>query len=503
MRNFKHLASAALLAVCGVTGVVAQNYSDCGCPPVASRPEVNLSTKVVAYGDTTTSGNLLGSITLSCDTTYILNSRVYVLPGQTLTIQAGTVVKGKKSSAAANANAVVVSRGGKIYAQGTESCPIIFTAYDDQLDGNYSDTISAQWGGIIVLGKAFNNTKTGDGLTVPAADGGQDGIAYIEGLRVPDARHHYGESAANRNDDDNSGVISYVSIRHAGAILGAANEINGLTLGSVGRGTQIDHVEIVANEDDGIEFFGGTVDVKHIICMFNKDDNFDWDQGYSGRGQFIYSVQYPTVGNHGFELDGQDVTGRTPYSNARFFNATIIGNNNASNMGIEAKAQTQGEVSNSIFANFAQGVRLNSNVVPFHTDGTWVTKNNAFVNVATLISPASEATKFATEGNAAVTITGFDYTLELNASGDITGKVNPVPSVASEVSTTYYAPADGFFERVNYKGAFKPGVPAWNAKWGTPAIGNPVVCPTDINNSNKTDIDDLLELISNFNGSCN
>ena len=200
------------------------------------------------------SGNITSNTTWATGKTYILGGRVTVVSGAKLTIQKGVVVKGEAGTGA-NATALLIARGGQIDAQGTATEPIIFTSIADEItpgqiaSPNLDPTLEGLWGGIIVLGKAKGSFK---------ADASE---IQIEGIPASDTNGLYGGTA----DDDNSGTIKYISIRHGGANIGEGNEINGLTLGGVGSGTVIENVEVVANQDDGIEWFGGTVSVKNAL----------------------------------------------------------------------------------------------------------------------------------------------------------------------------------------------------------------------------------------------
>ena len=230
-----------------------------------------------------------GSTTWTANNTYILNGYVFVSAGQVLTIEAGTVIKGAAGSGA-DASALIVAKGGQIFANGTEAAPIVFTYEADPLDGSVAYDTRGQWGGVIILGDASTNFG---------------GPAQIEGIPADNNQAIYGGS----NDADNSGAMTYCSIRHGGTELGAANEINGLTLGGVGSATVLDHIEVVSNLDDGIEFFGGTVSITNALVAFCGDDSFDWDQGYRGQNNanWLAIQDVPNaVGDRGGELDGDD-----------------------------------------------------------------------------------------------------------------------------------------------------------------------------------------------------
>ncbi|MFT4779797.1 MAG: hypothetical protein ACI923_002340, partial [Flavobacteriales bacterium] len=207
----------------------------------------------------TDDGSGTGTTTWTADNNYILDGLVFVNSGQALTIEAGTVVKGMAGTGA-DASALVVARGGQLFANGTDIAPIIFTFENDPLDGSTPWDTRGQWGGLIVLGDAILNSTPGE--------------SQVEGIPDTEARGLYG----GENDNDNSGSITYISIRHGGTDIGAGNEINGLTLGGVGAETVIEHVEVVSNADDGIEFFGGTVSIKWAVVAFCGDDSFDYDE---------------------------------------------------------------------------------------------------------------------------------------------------------------------------------------------------------------------------------
>jgi hypothetical protein len=223
-------------------------------------------------------------------TVYILQSRIAVVSGVTLTIQPGVIIKGEAGTGA-NATALLIARGGKIMAEGNESAPIIFTSVADEImpgqieSPNLDPTLNGLWGGLIVCGNA---PISADASSV-----------QIEGIPPSDQNGLYGGDVAN----DNSGVIKYISIRHGGANIGEGNEINGLTLGGVGSETIIENVEIVANQDDGIEWFGGTVNVKNVIVWNTGDDAIDTDQSWAGMLDNFIIIN---PGDECFELDGPE-----------------------------------------------------------------------------------------------------------------------------------------------------------------------------------------------------
>ena len=261
-------------------------------------------------------GSITGTETWTSSNIYILNQKVVVQDGATLTIQPGTIIKGS-TGAGSLASALVVARGGKLMAEGTASQPIIMTSASDNITvgqtmgTNLDQNDRGLWGGLVVLGKA------------PCSFSGDVDAIQIEGIPAEDTWGLYGGS----NPSDNSGVIKYVSIRHGGALIGEGNEINGLTLGGVGTGTEIDNVEVVANVDDGIEFFGGTVNASNLFVWAQGDDAIDIDQAYSGTIDNVV-VHLGEASDHAFEIDGPEGTADGSFT---LQNASIFGNSATSN----------------------------------------------------------------------------------------------------------------------------------------------------------------------------
>lgn len=288
--------------------------------------------------DVLVNANITSSRTWTKNNTYILDGRVFVTDGVTLIIEPGTVIKGRVR-AAQDASALVIARGGRINASGTPEEPIVFTAEADNLNGNLGQNDRGLWGGVVLLGRARTNTASGQG--------------NIEGIPTTEPLGIYGGT----DDADNSGVMRYVSIRHAGSLLGPNNELNGLTFGAVGSGTTIEYIEVFANADDGFEWFGGTVNAKYLVSAFNDDDAFDWDEGYRGKLQFLFTIQDPAVGNHAFESDGGTTPeDGLPYALPTIYNYTAIGSGatsaNSNSIGPIFRDNTGGKVYNSIFHDF-------------------------------------------------------------------------------------------------------------------------------------------------------
>lgn len=231
--------------------------------------------------------------------TYLLKGWVYIAEGSELTIEPGTIIKGDKATAAS----LIVEPGAKIFAKGTTTEPIVFTSAQAKGERKPGD-----WGGLIICGRGLNNK----GVLGQQIEGG------------PRTKHG-GQDAA-----DNSGVLSYVRVEFAGYPFQKDKEINGITFGSVGSGTQVDHIQVSYSNDDSYEWFGGNVNCKYIVAYNGWDDEFDTDNGFSGKVQFALSVRDPRIADtsqsNGFESDNDaDGSLTSPFTTATFSNVTFVG----------------------------------------------------------------------------------------------------------------------------------------------------------------------------------
>lgn len=285
------VASLAVATSCkkkGCTDQTALNYSEEAKKDDGSCIYAEEDDQVIV------TGNITSNTTWTSDKVWVLGGRITVTNNATLTIQPGTIIKGQAGTGP-NATALIIARGAKIDAVGTATQPIIFTSVADEImpgmiaSPNLDPTLSGLWGGLIVLGNA---PISADASAV-----------QIEGIPASDPNGLYGGT----NAADNSGKMKYISIRHGGANIGEGNEINGLTLGGVGSGTEIDNIEVVANQDDGIEFFGGSVNVSNALVWNAGDDCIDTDQSWSGTlTNFIVICGSET--DHALEIDGPEGT---------------------------------------------------------------------------------------------------------------------------------------------------------------------------------------------------
>lgn len=297
----------------------------------------------------TLSGRINADTTLSKANTYILKGIVYVVGNHTMNIEAGTVIKGSFSGS--DVAALVITRGSKINAVGTATEPIVFTSAAP-------NPTSGDWGGIVLCGKASINTSFNGVNGLYQVEGGIDN-ANGDGLAGS------GDAAAPTPvDNDNSGTLSYVRIEYAGYAFQPDKEINSLTMAAVGSGTTIDHVQVTYAKDDAYEWFGGTVNCKYIIAYKTQDDDFDTDNGFSGKVQFGLVIRDSLIADistsEAFESDNNaSGTTATPKTSAIFSNITAIGPratlNNAGNSLYRAGAQIRRNSSISIFNSIIMG----------------------------------------------------------------------------------------------------------------------------------------------------
>lgn len=286
--------------------------------------EWNPEVKVYPAPTTTVTGNITSNTTWSG--VVYLDGFVHVINNAELTILPGTIIRGKQTDISVTPGVLVIARGSKIHATGTPSQPIIFTSIKSETAGR----ASGDWGGVVLCGKGIVNLHT---LTTPAVGFKE---MKVEGFVTdePNGYRHFGGTDAN----DNSGEMSYVRIEFAGVSLNPSilnNEINGLTLGAVGRGTKLDHIQVSFSGDDSFEWFGGSVDAKYLIANRGKDDDFDTDNGFSGRVQFGLAIKDPYIADdsdpsyasNGFECDNNGVGSYygLPLTKAVFSNMTMVG----------------------------------------------------------------------------------------------------------------------------------------------------------------------------------
>ncbi|MFH0881749.1 MAG: hypothetical protein V2A56_02090 [bacterium] len=386
------------------------------------------------------SGEILTSTTLDASTTYLLRGGVFVGKDDarisvTLTIPAGTTILGEK----ATDGMLVIRRGSMINAEGTKDEPIVFTS-----DQSVGSRARGDWGGVIINGRATLNTGA---------------EAYGEGDTGP-----YGGS----NDADNSGTMRYTRIEFAGREISPDNELNGLALQGVGSGTTIDYLQVHMNDDDGIEFFGGSPTAKHIFITGCADDQFDWTDGFHGKGQFWVALQFSDAGNRGFEADNSaDNNTATPYSNPTIYNFTVIGNGAPEcDHGMLYREGTKVSAHNGIITGFLDGIRIQHDMtIANYEAGTLSVTNSIFYDNTT--NWHDDATSEDAVTNAA----NLNDQADPGFSGDpqsvtTVAGIAPTTTGLAATKTPATPPSDGFFEAVDYIGGLDPS-DNWLEGWTT------------------------------------
>jgi hypothetical protein len=418
---------------------------------------------------------------LSADTVYILTSWYFVDSTYSITIPAGTLIRGDSASG----GTLIIKRGAQIFASGTVNNPIIFTSNKPA-----GTRVPGDWGGVIVLGKApINQPNT------TQIEGGFNTIAGADAM--------YGGNDPN----DNSGILRYMRIEFAGIAFAQDNEINGLTFGGVGAGTTIDHIQVSYANDDDYEFFGGTLQAKYLVGWRSLDDCFDTDFGFAGKLQFLYTKRDPNIfdasasgSSNGEESDNMGTAPYTafPTTKARFSNWTLVGpasdttaviNSHWGNVAMLRRA-THLSIHNSIMMGWEQGINIRDTL----TQRACLQDSLQLRHISLQTPWGTSGTVIASSSPSTGNIAGFDPISWFNSfSGNIGGASrqpsaiglpaavwnldntnNPVPPMSSEPATAgtgYYGTnlqGDAWYDSVSYRGAFDPTKPMsqqWTAGW--------------------------------------
>ncbi|MHA6246478.1 T9SS C-terminal target domain-containing protein [Pontibacter sp. CAU 1760] len=438
----KKLSNLFLVAFLAVTFLACDDTTD--TPTVAGEQFTTEQTN----GMTVISGATEENFTLNANTKYLLRGFVYVKEGATLTIEPGTVIMGEKSTK----GTLIIERGARIMAQGTASKPIVFTSAQPA-----GSRAAGDWGGIIILGNAPVNLGAGARI-----EGGVD-------------REYGGADAA-----DNSGTLQYVRIEYPGIAFQPDNEINGLTMGGVGSGTTIDYVQVSYSGDDSFEWFGGTVNAKHLIAYKTVDDMFDTDNGYSGKLQFLVGISDPNVadasGSNGFESDNDSQgSGATPITAPTYSNVTLfgpLGTNPSAQVnanfkrGLHIRRNNKTKLHNSIVLGWPTGLLLDG--APTQTNATageMLIRNTVLAGIPTgkaLTVESGSTYDVASWFNAAA---NSNAVVNDGTSLNIGGAYNATPAFtkASTSVAANFTGMDSFFTTVDYIGAF--GNTDWTAGW--------------------------------------
>jgi hypothetical protein len=433
----------------------------------------------------TLKNNVTGTVTLSASKTYILKGLVTIKSGAELIIPGGTTIKGY--GVAGQKGVLLVAKGGKLTSNGSANNPVIFTS-------NEATPATGDWGGIIILGQAPTNKPT---------------TTYIEGI-PNNSDSQYGGTLAS----DNSGTITFTRIEYAGGVfqgtLGNNNEVNGLTLGGVGSGTVIDHVQVSYSGDDSFEFFGGTVNPKYLISYRALDDDFDFDFGYQGKLQFLVALRDPEINDqsksNGIECDNDNtgVAATTPRTRPVISNLTVLGNDGTADSnpdlplmsatgvdgafqaGAHFRRNSSLKVRNSIFLGFpSAGLLVDGNVTADSLNNGTAEFRKNFVHCNTsgkAFAVASGTTTFTDATLKTFLTNATNANVELALASDAS-LVNPfnlssVNSTQFFISSSSAAAATGAdftgafasgFTSVAYRGAFPV---SGGANWATVRSGS-------------------------------
>jgi len=410
--------------------------------------------------DLTIEGNITANTTLDATKRYLLKGKVYVQSGATLTIPAGTKVFGDK----ATQGTLVINRGGKIDARGTASNPIVMTSSADQGFRNRGD-----WGGVVICGRAYTNGNANSAIEGITASGNDNGT-YGHGTNAP-------------VENDNSGTMEFVRIEFAGIPLSQDNELNSLTMGSVGSGTKIEHIQVSYANDDAYEWFGGTVNHKYLIAQYTLDDDFDTDRGYIGKVQFGLIVRDPLQadfsGSRAFETSSNNTTDVAAlpdvpggfakrHSAPEFSNITCLGPrlfravnqiNGFYQAALEINTSSSTKVYNSIITGFTTGVRWNASGANALVD------DNLIIGHGTLTAVSGGSAvpgSFTNDNNTTALLTDVFGAFTAKSPSDVASNnvytlnglgFNPFQVASSPGLTGFVSPGSGF-ETVAYRGAF-------------------------------------------------
>ena len=423
---------------------------------------VTVSEDAPAVIEDTLEGNITADRTISAANKNFLKGFVYVKSGATLTIEAGSVIKGISVASGERAASLIIEPGAKIIAEGTVDKPIVFTS-----DKEPGKRVTGDWGGLIICGNArVNRTNQ------PTIEGGPG--------------THYGNTTSDEFNGESSGKLKYVRIEFAGYPLEPDKEINGLTFGGVGSGTEVEFVQVSYSNDESYEWFGGTVNAKHLIAYKGWDDDFDTDYGYTGKLQFLLSVRdkdiADTSDSNGFESDNDgDGSTNTPFTKPVFSNVTLIGPFYGK---VSDRTQAEVEAKTADAANGAKGgkyqaamhLRRNSSLNVYNSVFTgWPYglratdkkgQANDGIAIENVIFAGMWKNFYEDEKVSENFFNRAGNNTVLENTRQIIAKDGDYSSVVADAvkGADFSKLADSFFEKVTYKGAFD-GTNDWTEGW--------------------------------------
>lgn len=425
--------------------------------------------------DSTLHGEITGKVKLYNTKIYGIDGYVYVMDGAELVIEPGTIIVG---DTVGQNSVLCINRGGKLIARGTPNLPIIFTSR-----AKAGDRVRGDWGGIVLCGKARTNHPGGESQIEGGIADPTPGKGWFGG----------------QNDDDSSGVLAYVRIEFGGIAVAPNNELNGLTFGAVGNKTEIHHVQVSHANDDSFEWFGGAVNAKYLVAYGSLDDDFDTDNGFSGKVQHVLGVRFNNVADvstsQAFESDNDSKASyNQPLTSATFSNVTSIGpvqdtawtpgngaNNYNSRFGaaVQIRRNSRLNIHNSIFVGWPRGIEIaQTPTMDAAAADSFNVRNNSWYGVKTtwlnlaggtapagmnenwISKPAYGNTIDKSTPNAAMLTNPFGNTVEFDPTAK---NGSPVLSGTNYDVTANSKISDAYFDRATYRGAFD--MQRWDLPW--------------------------------------
>ena len=502
-QNFRKLllvsTACAFFAACADTSISSPGSENLGTPPGgggggSAGQDIDLTTNgcgdfavgtfTLSDGGTLTacemSGNITADTTLAAGSGYVVSGPVFIgedvgnagtggIP-TVVTIPAGTQIIG-----ANGADYLVVTRGSELRVLGTQNDPVIMTSQSD-IDGSVSATTRGEWGGLIINGRApINDCDSAvAGGTADCTKSGEGGTGLFGG-DVP---------------TDNSGIYQYMQLRYAGFEISTDNELNGIAFQGVGNGTTVDHIQVHNNKDDGIEMFGGTVDMKYVVLTGIGDDSMDYTDGWAGRAQFVLVIQEGSDADQGFEFDNRGGTGgandQLPRSNPIISNFTLIGDEAGaeSDQGMLIREGTAGQLYNGIVTNFTDeclDIDQDATFDRLAGEGATGAAGDEILDIQSVALDCT--TNFSESGGDPVDVSTWFLGRANNA--EITNSLNGVfpGPVEQSIPAVNVNVLDPWFSTVSYVGAFGPGdtnTNNWTTGWtfGDFSGAGSTACPT-------------------------
>ncbi|HUF23314.1 MAG TPA: hypothetical protein VMN81_04230 [Vicinamibacterales bacterium] len=429
MKTLIRIAIAAALLVAAAPGQDVQTQV---VGPAVNVPGIDKPVRVLRGRFTS------GTLTLTNDTYWLLRGAVFFQNTARLVIQPGTTIVGET----ATRGTLIIDRGAQIIADGTREAPIVFTS--DQPVGSRG---RGDWGGLIINGRAPVNLPGGLGI------GEGDTGAY-----------------GGSDPDDNSGILRYVRVEFAGIEFSPDNELNGIAFQGVGRGTIVENIQVTHNRDDGIEMFGGTVDIKRAVLTYIGDDSIDWTFGWSGRLQFAIVQQRGDDADRGIEADNNgNNNDLLPRSNPTIYNITLVGDRSTtwgpeSTTGMTLREGTAGTIRNAIVYGFkGNGIQVSTPATLAQAaSGVLSVMNTIVFNNGTNLHSSTVA---GIQLHAAGTLHQVDP--QLIAPTSFTAPVfRPAPGSPALTLAFAVPPNDGFFEMARFIGALSDKIEEdWTLGW--------------------------------------